>query len=49
MPRMTLPAMAVLAAWVISLAATPPSAAATFRWANDGDVNAMDPATRQDL
>src|ERR1700753_3908544 len=22
--------------------------AATFRWANDGDVNAMDPATRQE-
>jgi peptide/nickel transport system substrate-binding protein len=25
-----------------------PSVAATFRWANDGDVNAMDPATRQE-
>ena len=25
-----------------------PAAAATFRWANDGDVNAMDPYTRQE-
>lgn len=25
-----------------------PVQAATFRWANDGDVNAMDPATRQE-
>ncbi|WP_428485328.1 ABC transporter substrate-binding protein [Rhodopila sp.] len=25
-----------------------PAGAATFRWANDGDVNAMDPATRQE-
>ncbi|MBS0642873.1 MAG: ABC transporter substrate-binding protein, partial [Proteobacteria bacterium] len=25
-----------------------PAAAVTFRWANDGDVNAMDPATRQE-
>jgi peptide/nickel transport system substrate-binding protein len=25
-----------------------PAAAANFRWANDGDVNAMDPATRQE-
>jgi peptide/nickel transport system substrate-binding protein len=28
--------------------ATPPAGAANFRWANDGDVNAMDPATRQE-
>jgi peptide/nickel transport system substrate-binding protein len=25
-----------------------PAGAATFRWANDGDVNAMDPVTRQE-
>ncbi|MDR3536842.1 MAG: ABC transporter substrate-binding protein [Acetobacteraceae bacterium] len=25
-----------------------PAAAASFRWANDGDVNAMDPTTRQE-
>ena len=25
-----------------------PAGAATFRWANDGDVNAMDPDTRQE-
>ncbi len=25
-----------------------PGHAATFKWANDGDVNAMDPATRQE-
>src|ERR1700760_3417502 len=28
--------------------AASPAGAATFRWANDGDVNAMDPATRQE-
>jgi peptide/nickel transport system substrate-binding protein len=28
--------------------ATSPAGAATFRWANDGDVNALDPATRQE-
>jgi len=28
--------------------AAAPADAATFRWANDGDVNAMDPATRQE-
>ncbi|HBK05531.1 MAG TPA: ABC transporter substrate-binding protein [Acetobacteraceae bacterium] len=43
MPRIPLTALALLAA----LAATPASAA-NFRWANDGDVNAMDPATRQE-
>lgn len=29
-------------------AAIQPGNAATFKWANDGDVNAMDPATRQE-
>jgi len=28
--------------------AAAPAGAVTFRWANDGDVNAMDPATRQE-
>jgi peptide/nickel transport system substrate-binding protein len=39
----SLTAMALFAA----LMATP-AGAVTFRWANDGDVNAMDPATRQE-
>ena len=43
MPRIPLTALALLAA----LTATP-AGAATLRWANDGDVNAMDPATRQE-
>ncbi len=43
MPRIPLAALALFAA----LTATP-AGAATFRWANDGDVNAMDPATRQE-
>jgi len=34
----------VLGATVVAF----PAGAATFRWANDGDVNAMDPATRQE-
>jgi peptide/nickel transport system substrate-binding protein len=32
----------------VSLATIAGAQAATFRWANDGDVNAMDPATRQE-
>jgi peptide/nickel transport system substrate-binding protein len=45
MLRFRLSTMALLAA----LTASPLTAgAATFRWANDGDVNAMDPATRQE-
>lgn len=43
MPRIPLAALALMAA----LTATP-AGAATLRWANDGDVNAMDPATRQE-
>ncbi len=31
-----------------SAIATQPASAANFRWANDGDVNAMDPDTRQE-
>jgi peptide/nickel transport system substrate-binding protein len=39
----------VLIATTALLAATAPLAqAATFKWANDGDVNAMDPYTRQE-
>jgi peptide/nickel transport system substrate-binding protein len=33
---------------VLALLAASPAGAATFRWANDGDVNAMDPTTRQE-
>ncbi|HQT78045.1 MAG: ABC transporter substrate-binding protein [Rhodospirillales bacterium 20-64-7] len=43
MPRFTLAPLALTAALSIA-----PAGAATFRWANDGDVNAMDPATRQE-
>jgi len=31
-----------------SLVAPPPAAAQTFRWANDGDVNSMDPYGRNE-
>lgn len=41
--RFTLPAMLLCAA-----VAALPARGATFKWANDGDVNAMDPATRQE-
>jgi peptide/nickel transport system substrate-binding protein len=43
MLRIPLSGLAMLVALAIS-----PAGAATFRWANDGDVNAMDPATRQE-
>jgi peptide/nickel transport system substrate-binding protein len=43
MLRFPLSAMALLTALTVS-----PAGAVTFRWANDGDVNAMDPATRQE-
>ena len=48
MPRLPLSAMAFLAALTASPLAASTARAATFRWANDGDVNAMDPATRQE-
>jgi peptide/nickel transport system substrate-binding protein len=48
MLRTPLRTMAVLAALMASPLAALPAGAATFRWANDGDVNAMDPATRQE-
>ncbi len=48
MKRTPQPALVLLAALTISPLASPPGGAATFRWANDGDVNAMDPATRQE-
>jgi len=41
--RYALPA-ALLCSTLLAL----PASAATFKWANDGDVNAMDPATRQE-
>lgn len=44
MLRFPLAALALTA----GLSAAVPAGAATFRWANDGDVNAMDPATRQE-
>ena len=37
------PAVALAAALLLQ-----PAMATTFRWANDGDVNAMDPYTRQE-
>jgi peptide/nickel transport system substrate-binding protein len=43
MLRISFPALAIMAALTAS-----PAGAVTFRWANDGDVNAMDPATRQE-
>src|SRR3954447_10159839 len=43
MLRISLPALGLLAALTTS-----PASAVTFRWANDGDVNAMDPVTRQE-
>jgi peptide/nickel transport system substrate-binding protein len=43
MLRIPLSAMALLTVLTVS-----PAGAVTFRWANDGDVNAMDPATRQE-
>ena len=48
MTRIPLPALVLLATLTISPLAAPSGGAATFRWANDGDVNAMDPATRQE-
>ncbi len=43
MRRIPFPVLALAAALAAS-----PATAKTFRWANDGDVNAMDPATRQE-
>ncbi len=48
MKRIPPPALTLLVAMTISPLAALPGGAATFRWANDGDVNAMDPATRQE-
>src|SRR3954465_9753064 len=41
--RLSLSAVALAAVLAAS-----PAGAAVFRWANDGDVGAMDPATRQE-
>ena len=48
MLRFPLTTMAMLAALTASPLVASPANAVTFRWANDGDVNAMDPATRQE-
>ena len=48
MRHFPLSAIALLAAWAASPFAASTAQAVTFRWANDGDVNAMDPATRQE-
>jgi peptide/nickel transport system substrate-binding protein len=48
MTRIPLSALVHLLALTISTLVALPVGAATFRWANDGDVNAMDPATRQE-
>jgi len=45
---MTLLRSALLAIVLGGMLAASPGRAATLRWANDGDVNAMDPATRQE-
>ncbi len=45
---MRTPRMALLGLVLTAVAAAQPAAAANFRWANDGDVGAMDPDTRQE-
>jgi peptide/nickel transport system substrate-binding protein len=45
---MRLPRFSLLATMLMTSLAAAPSGAVTFRWANDGDVNAMDPMTRQE-
>jgi len=43
MLRLSLPGLMLVTAFAVQ-----PAAAASFRWANDGDVGAMDPDTRQE-
>src|ERR1700710_338003 len=45
---MRLPGFPLLATLFVISAAVSAANAVTFRWANDGDVNAMDPMTRQE-
>src|SRR4051794_29376862 len=46
---MRLPLFSLLANIILPAFLTvSPASAVTFRWANDGDVNAMDPMTRQE-
>lgn len=45
---MRLRAIAFAAAVLAGIAAAPPASAATFKWANDGDANSMDPYTRSE-
>src|SRR5579859_4281660 len=40
--------LSLFGALLASAMAVQPAGAATLRWANDGDVGAMDPATRQE-
>ena len=42
------PRLTMLGLLLASAIATQPASAANFRWANDGDVSAMDPDTRQE-
>ena len=42
------PRLTMLGLLLASAIATQPASAANFRWANDGDVGAMDPDTRQE-
>jgi peptide/nickel transport system substrate-binding protein len=48
MPRYSFSALAFSALALVAALTASPAGAVTFRWANDGDVNAMDPATRQE-
>src|ERR1700684_976521 len=48
MTLIRLPALVLVAALTVLPLPASSAGAATFRWANDGDVNAMDPATRQE-
>jgi len=45
---MNLRASALAAGFLASLAFAPSASAATFKWANDGDANSMDPYTRSE-
>ena len=45
---MRLPGFPLLTTMLMMSLSASPSSAVTFRWANDGDVNAMDPMTRQE-
>jgi peptide/nickel transport system substrate-binding protein len=48
LPRFSLPQLSLSAVLLGAALAAAPAEAVTFRWANDGDVGAMDPMTRQE-